>query len=252
VECDQGFARDVQVALAVGGSIYELGRTDKRGALNVNLSAELREKLYGKDVPARGQLLVSPLNGDGRVNAGEVALTDVREHEQAVTALLGELEQILARGPALSPADIQRSYTLYEQLRELAFHDPRFKAAAARFWEIVYGRKQLEASEALGRNLKALEAARGVLASAGVAAIPIYVQAALNAGNVDGRALEWSQWELMKGLHAARGACASFSFGQLGSYGLPPASRLAAHYLHYAYGDPYAASVSRLCAFGAP
>jgi cystathionine beta-lyase/cystathionine gamma-synthase len=136
-------------------------------------------------------------------------------------------------------------------LRE-AFHDPRFKAAAARFWEIVYGRKQLEASEALGRNLKALEAARGVLASAGVAAIPIYVQAALNAGNVDGRALEWSQWELMKGLHAARGACASFSFGQLGSYGLPPASRLAAHYLHYAYGDPYAASVSRLCAFGAP
>jgi hypothetical protein len=249
VACDQGYAQGVSVALAVGDAVYELGQTDAQGYLGVNLSAELREKLYGKDVPERGALLVSPSTGTGRVNAGDVALGQVREHEQAVNAQLAELEAILARGTALSPAEIQRSYALYEQLRALAWHDPRFKAAAARFWELVHGRKQVEASEALGRNLKALESARGLLQSAGAAAIPIFVQAAANSSQVDARAVEWSQWELMQGLRRVPAACTSFSWASLPSYGLPPTSLFAAHYLHFAYGDPYSSSVARLCSF---
>jgi hypothetical protein len=201
-------------------------------------------------VPERGQLLVSPISGSGRVNAGDVALAQLREHEQAVSAYLSELEQILGKGPNLSPAEIQRSYTLYEQLRSLAWHDPRFAAAAARFWELVYARKQVEASEALGRNLKALESARGLLQSAGAAAIPIYVQAAVNANSVDSRALEWSQWELMQGLRRVPAACTSFSWTALDGYGFSPQALVAAHYLHFAYGDPYAGSIPRLCAFG--
>jgi hypothetical protein len=214
----------------------------------VNASKVFEHGLRGQPLAKSARILLRPENATHALDVGGVSLTELAKHEQQVDALLAELNGILAKGgDGMSKAEILRSYELYERARRLAWHDPRFSAAAARFWELLYGRKQDEARERLEKNLQALEKARGVLSTAGLAAIPVYAQAAANAAQVDPQALEWARWELLTGLRQHPAACQSFSFTQLPSYGFGPSSLFAAHHLHFAYGSGYQAAVVNLC-----
>jgi hypothetical protein len=63
VPCDQGYARDVEVTLVIGNAIHDLGTTDAYGYVGVNLSAELREKLFGAGVPANAMVRIRGTKG---------------------------------------------------------------------------------------------------------------------------------------------------------------------------------------------
>src|SRR3954469_8332862 len=52
VACDVGYPRDVDVSLVVGNAVHRIGTTDAYGYVAVNLSSELREKLYGVGAPS--------------------------------------------------------------------------------------------------------------------------------------------------------------------------------------------------------
>jgi hypothetical protein len=248
VPCDARNARDVEVSLLVGGSTYILGTTDRDGYVGVNLADRLERGARSEPLPPSAEIRLRPPRGGSPQSAGQLSLAELGRHGAEIETLLVELDAILSKGEAIGPQEIARSYTLYEKLRQLAFHDARFRASAARFWELLYGRKQAEATERLGKNLKALESARALLASAGPAAIPIYAQAAANSGTLDARALEWSEWQLASGLRTQRAACQAFAWERVPSYGFGPDLTFALHYLHFAYGDGYSANISGLCA----
>jgi hypothetical protein len=48
-------------------------------------------------------------------------------------------------------------------------------------------------------------------------------------------------------LRNAPAACQSFAYANVANYGFTPATEFATHYLHYAYGPKFSASVVTLC-----
>ncbi len=97
-------------------------------------------------------------------------------------------------------------------------------------------------------NLAALADAKEALQVMGDAAIPIYVQAAVNSGTLDRRALEWSSLRLIRAIKGVPTICtAGFSYQNIGNYGWGPEARVAASYTRFAYGDDYAQSVNQVC-----
>ena len=248
VSCSETLARDAEVSLKIGGEVFVLGTTGRDGMVVVNLSERLRQSLYGETVPAEGQVLVRGPKDISPMAAGSIALESLRRHEQRVTDLLAELTSILDKGAKITPADIQHSYTLYSQLEQLSPNDARVAGASARFWELFYGRKQREAAAALTRNMEALAGARDLLKSAGVAAIPVFVQAAIHAGNVDTRAVDWASWEVLEGLARRPSACERpFVWAKSASYGFDPSTLVALQFLRFAYGDGTARDVQAVC-----
>lgn len=249
VPCDQGYARDVEVSLVVGSAVHRLGTADAHGYVALNLSAELREKLFGIGVPAEAILRLRGPKAQPAVDVGKLSLASLRDYEAGTARLLAELNGLLAKGAELSSPDIQRSYELYEKLRELAWFDARFKAASARFWELFFARKQQEATQNLSRNLKALEQAKSLLKEAGDAAIPLFMQLAVNQESYDPRALDWASGELLTALRSKPQLCASFDWTRLPSYGFLPATQLAVHYLRFAQGDGFYSPIAGRCSF---
>ncbi len=249
VPCDQGYARDVDVSLVVGSAVHALGTTDSRGYVGVNLSAELREKLFGVSAPAEAIVRVRGPKAAPAVDAGRISLASLREFEAATARMLDELSALLSKGGELSSPDIGRTYELYEKLRALAWSDPRFKAVSARFWELFFARKQAETSENLRRDLKVLESARALLKDAGDAAVPLFMQVALSSQSFDPRALDWSSGELLSALRSRPQLCSSFDWTKLDTYGFPLSTRIAVHYLRYAQGDDFYGPISGRCSF---
>ena len=249
VTCDVGYARDVAVSLVIGNAVHRIGTTDAYGYVGVNLSTELREKLYGVAAPAEATVRVFPPRAMGSTDIGQISLASLRDYEDGINRLLAEFEPLLAKGTALTGAEIQRSYQLYEQLRQLAYHDARVSGALARFWELLYGRKREEATQNLSRNLKALEDSKALLASASPAAIPLFMQAALNSQTLDTRALDWSNGILFAELRRYPQACTGFDWRQVRSYGFGTNAQLAVNYLRFAYGDDFWGSMSGVCSF---
>jgi hypothetical protein len=249
IACDQGYARDVDVSLVVGNAVHALGRTDAYGYVALNLSAELREKLLGEQAPAQATVRVRGPKAMGAVDAGTLSLASLRDYETGITRMLSELNALLAKGSDLSSPDIQRSYELYERLRATAWFDARFKAAAARFWELFFARKQVESTQNLQRNLKALESAKALLKDAGDAAIPLFMQVAINSQSFDPRALDWASGELLTALRSKPQLCSSFDWTKINSYGFLPATQIAVHYLRYAQGDSFFDPISGRCSF---
>lgn len=249
VPCDQGYARDVEVSLVVGSAVHPIGTTDAYGYVAVNLSAELREKLLGAGTPSEAVVRIRPPKAQPAVEIGKLSLASLREYEAGVGKLIDELSALLAKGAELSSPDIARSYELYERLRALAWYDPRFKAASARFWELFFARKQLESTQNLQRNLKALESAKALLKDAGDAAIPLFMQVAINSQSYDPRALDWSSGELLTALRQRPQLCSSFDWTKIQSYGFLPATQIAVHYLRYAQGDSFFDPISGRCSF---
>jgi hypothetical protein len=249
VPCDQGYARDVEVTLVLGNAIHTLGTTDAYGYVGVNLSAELREKLFGAGVPANAMVRVRGPKGQPAQEVGMLSLASLRDFEAGIGKMIDELNALLAKGADLSSPDIQRTYELYEKLRALAWFDPRFKAASARFWELFFARKQLESTQNLARNLKALDAAKDLLKSAGAGAIPLFMQVAIGSQAYDPRALDWASGELLTAIRAKPQLCSSFDWTQMQSYGFLPATQVAVQYLRFAQGDSFYGPISGRCSF---
>jgi hypothetical protein len=249
VPCDQGYARDVEVTLVVGNAIHNLGITDAYGYVGVNLSAELREKLFGVGVPPNAMVRVRGPKGQPAQEVGMLSLASLRDYETGIQRMLDELSALLAKGADLSSPDIQRTYELYEKLRALAWYDPRFKAASARFWELFFARKQVESTQNLTRNLKALESAKELLKGAGVAAIPLFMQVAVTSQAYDPRALDWASGELLSAIRARPQICSSFDWTQMQTYGFLPATQVAVQYLRFAQGDAFYGPIAGRCSF---
>jgi hypothetical protein len=247
--CDQGYARDLEVTLVVGNATHLLGTTDAYGYVGVNLSAELREKLFGAGIPPNAMVRVRGPKGQPAQELGMLSLASLRDFDSATMKMVEELNALLAKGGELSSPDIQKTYELYEKLRALAWYDPRVKAASARFWELFFARKQQEATQNLARNLKALDAAKDVLKGAGIGAIPLFMQVAVNNQAYDPRALDWASGELLTAIRSKPQLCSSFDWTQLQSYGFLPATQLAVHYLRFAQGDGFYAPISSRCSF---
>lgn len=248
VPCNAGYARDVQVSLVLGTSVYALGTTNSEGYVGVNLASYLDRGLRNEALPDQAQVRIRPPYGGAPQDVGSVPLSELKRHDAEVQGLLDELSAILEKGSAASSQEIARSYVLYEQLRKLSFYDPRFKGLAARFWELLYGRKQDEATERLGKNLKALDEAREVLRTAGLAAFPVYVQAAINSGAVDSRAMEWAHWQLLGALRTNSIVCdQGFHWDRITSYGFPPTVLAGLYYLNFARGPSFSGSIPGLC-----
>lgn len=250
VPCNQTYAQNVEVLLQVGTVRTNLGETNNEGAVAADLSKVLRSGAY-EGTPETATILIRPKQARPLVEAGTLSLAELNKQQQRIEELVSEIEAILAKGETgASDREILRSYEIYSQLHQIAPSDPRVEAISARFWELFYGRKQEEARERLGRNLEALGEAKETLKAMGDAAIPIYVQAAVNSGYLDRRALEWSSLRLVRALRGAPAVCsAGFAFGAVPSYGWPTDARLAAQYVHYAYGTRHAAAMQAACRY---
>jgi hypothetical protein len=242
VQCDQRYARDVRVTLQVGSATHRLGRTSPRGELAINLSNELRQSLYGETAPESATLLV-----EGR-EVTQVPLAELKKHEERVDQLLTEFEALLGKpADTLTPAEIARSYELYEQLRQLDRGDARISGLHARFLELLYGRKEKEASESLKRNLAALREVKDIIAT-GAAGVPMFVQIAAQGGALDPAALRWARGQVAMSLRGRPPACQGpFSWSALDSGDWSTDTRFAFLYLRYAYDDPFQDEVTALC-----
>lgn len=238
VPCAQRYARDVRVTLRVGSADHLLGRTDAFGEIAVNLSDELKQSLYGEGAPAEAELFVE------RTPVMKVPLAELNKHEARKLELLAEFETLLSQEGEPTSAQIARSYVLYEQLRQLGRIDARVNGLCARFLELLYGRKAMEATENLKRNLNALKEARELLGGGGV---PVFVQVAARAGDTPAGVLNWARGQVALVVHSTPSVCQQgFSWSRV-SGALPNAARFAFSYLRYAYDDPFERQVSALC-----
>lgn len=248
IVCDQGYARNMEVLLEAEGGRFSLGTTDELGRVETNLARVFKIASF-EEVPGTAKVMLRSIKGKPLEEVGQLSLLQLKKHEERVVELIGKLEAILEKGAAAaSPDEITRSYEIYNQMVDVAAHDPRVRAMAARFWELFYGRKLEESRERLGKNLDALKDAQALLRSAGDAAIPLYVQAAVNSGSLDDRALEWSSLRLIRALRGAPSVCtAGFAWTGLPSYGWTEDALLAANYVHFAYGSAHAEVLRRVC-----
>jgi hypothetical protein len=248
IPCDQTYARDVDVMLEVGGDRLSLGKTNAQGEVIANFAELFKVGSLG-EIPESGKVLLRPAQARPMVEAGTVSLGQLSKYATRVDELVAKMEVIFAKGPAeVTPEDITRSYELYTQLADFAPDHPKVRAISARFWELFDGRKREEAMQRMAKNLEALSQARDTLKVMGDAAIPLYVQAAVNSGNLDQRALEWSSLRLLRAIKGAPGVCAAgFSWTSVPSYGWPADARLAAQYVHFGYGSGHATAVQHAC-----
>jgi hypothetical protein len=249
--CDATYARNAEVLIAAGDARHSAGQTDAHGVVEVDL-AKLFQVGSFEQVPDQVRVVVRPQRAQNVVDVGTLSLSELKRREVRLGELLQKMEAILGKGETgASSAEIGESYQIYEQLHELGPNDPRVLGLSARFWELYLGRKQEEARVKMERNLAALSSAKETLKVMGDAAIPLYVQVAVNSGTLDQGALEWSTLRLIRALRGQNICASGFSFSSVQSYGWPVDARLAAEYVNYGYGDGYSAVLNKLCAPGA-
>jgi hypothetical protein len=249
IACDQTYASNVDVMLETEAKgRFPMGTTDQLGQVSADLSQLFQVDSYEK-VPESVHVILRPAQAKPTVDAGAISLGQLAKAQTRISELLEKLKEILDKDPGeVSAAEITRSYELYSQMVALASDDARVSAVSARFWELLYERKLDEARERMGKNLEALSQAKETLKVMGDAAIPIYVQVAVNSGILDRRALEWSSLRLLRALRGAPAICsAGFAWGRVPTYGWPADARLAAQYVHYGYGDGHASAIQASC-----
>lgn len=248
VPCNQTYARNVEVLLEANGGRFILGKTNAQGQVSANLQQLFQVASYG-ELPSQAKVLLRPAQAKPLTEAGTLTLSELAKHEGRVVQLLRELEAILAKGETgATSADIGRSYEIYSELQDVGGYDPRVQGISARFWELFYGRKLEEARGRMERNLAALGDAKETLKAMGDAAIPMYVQAAVNSGSLDARSLEWSSLRLIRAIRGTPVICTSgFSWNQVPSYGWSADARLAAQYVRFGYGDAYSGVLGGVC-----
>jgi hypothetical protein len=240
--CNERFARNVWVGLKVNEQTYRLGMPSVRGEVVANLAGELRDALFAETAPKEATLVV---NG---VDSGSVSLAGLNSQESRLNAVLGEFRDLLAKDE-LTKADITRSYELYDSLVQLdTGGDPRVSGARARFLELLYQRKQREATDTMKRNLQALSEAKGLIPSIGPGLVPPYFLSAIQGGLVSAEALGWARGEAALTVHRHPELCTGpFTWGRITPAQYPAVTRAAFSYLRFAYEDPFTAEVRTLC-----
>jgi hypothetical protein len=241
VPCNERFARNVWVGLKVNEQTYRLGMPSVRGEVVANLAGELRTAVFADPTPKEATLVV---NG---IESGPVSLAGYATHAARLDAVLAEFRDLISKDE-LTKAEITRSYELHDTLVALdTGGDPRVSATRARFLEIVYQRKQREATDNMKRNLQALSEAKGILPAVAPAIVPPYMYGAVQGGLFSPEAIGWSRAEAATTIRRHPELCTGpFTWGRVQS-SLPPVSRLAFSYLHYAYEDPFTQEVKALC-----
>jgi hypothetical protein len=242
VTCNERFARNVWVGIKVNEQTYRLGMPSVRGEVTANLAGELRTAVFAESAPKEATLVV---NG---VESGPVSLAGYATQAARLDAVLAEFRELLSK-EELTKAEITRSYELHDTLVALdSGGDPRVSALRARFLEIVYQRKQREATENMKRNLQALSEAKGILPTVAPAIVPPYMFSAVQGGLFTPEAIGWSRAEAATTIRKHPELCTGpFTWGKVQN-SLPPVSRLAFSYLRYAYEDPFTQEVKALCA----
>ncbi len=245
VPCNERWARGVWVALRIGEQTFRIGMPNERGEVQANLAGELKQSLYAEAAPSSATVVV---NG---VDAGTVSLAAYTSHEARVTRLLDELRAILSKDDAaITKEDIAHSYELYGQLGQLdTGGDARIEGLRVRFLEVVYQRKQKEATEHLKRNIAALNEAKNLLPAITAGAIPPYVAAAIQGGLANPDALLWARGEAALALHRYPALCgpAPFTWSRVGVTDYAASTRIAFSYLRFAYDDPFQTELRGLC-----
>jgi hypothetical protein len=245
VPCNERWARNVWVALRIGEQTFRLGAPSERGEVVANLSAELKQSLYGENTASEAIVVV---NG---VDAGKLALAGYASHETRLNALLDEQRGLLGKEEGtLTATEIGRSYELYEQLDQLdTGNDARIAGLRKRFLELVYMRKQREATENLKRNVAALKDAKNLLPAITTGLVPPYVVSAVQGGLTTTDALLWARGEAALAVRQYPALCAGgpFTWNRLTGGDYSPKARLAFSYLRYAYDDPFQTEVQGLC-----
>jgi hypothetical protein len=248
VPCNERWAVNVWVALRIGDQTFRVGVPSARGEVVANLSAELKQALYG-ETPASEAVVV--VNG---MDAGKVSLVGYATHEGRMNALLDELRALLAKEEGkLTAAEIGHSYELYEQLNQLdTGNDARIAGLRKRFIEVVYMRKQRDATENLKRNAAALKDAKNILPAIASGLVPPYVVSAVQGGLTTTDALLWARGEVALAIRQYPALCAGgpFSWSRVAGGDYAPKARLAFSYLRYAYDDPFLSEVQGLCTRG--
>jgi hypothetical protein len=241
VACNERFARNVWVGLKVNEQTYRLGMPSVRGEVMANLAGELRTAVFADPTPKDAILVV---NG---VESGPVSLAGYATHAARLDAVLAEFRDLISKDE-LTKAEITRSYELSDTLVALdTGGDPRVSAVRARFLELLYQRKQREATDNMKRNLQALSEAKGILPSITPGLIPPYMFGAVQGGIFSPEALGWSRAEAAMTIRRHPELCTGpFTWGRV-QPSLPPVSRLAFSYLRYAYEDPFQQEVRTLC-----
>lgn len=256
-ECEKRYARDALVLLQVGDATYRLGETSTKGELHINLADLLKRSLHGDQgaVPGEALLLVQGHNMPEPQPAGTVSLSQLDAYEKRVDELLAEFGPLLEKPQEkLSGADLTRSYELYKQLDRINAGDARIEALQARFIELVYGRREKEATERLERNLKALAKAKDLLAALAREPdyqVPAFVHIAIDSDRPSSQALRWARGRLALGIRQEPDLCGpkagAFSWDWFEQRRWPLATELALNFLRYAYNDAYSAQVQSLC-----
>jgi hypothetical protein len=245
VSCDERWARNVLVGLRIGSQTFRLGAPSPRGEVIANLSGELKQSLYGEPAPSVATVVV------GGMDAGTISLEGYTSHEARVTGLLDNFRALLAKDePSLTKEDIARSYELYEQLGQLdTGGDARIAGLRVRFLELLYQRKQHEATENMRRNIGALNEAKNLLPGLAAGMVPPFVMSAVQGGLTSPEALWWARGEVALALRHYPGLCAPqpFAWSRLKGGDYAPTTRLAFSYLRFAYDDPFQNEVRGLC-----
>jgi len=247
VVCDATYARNVEVALRIGETVYRLGSTSRTGDLSVNLAEALKPGLY-PNPSSEAEVLVDWKDSGrlGRSPAGRFSLAELNKQEQLITDLVTQLETLLARPSLNEPANLQNAYRLFAQLHQLdTSGDPRIAAVKARFIELFLQRKSLEAVERVKRNLKALTEAKGLLGSPSLV-VPPYVHASLYEDNPAAIALQWALGEAVTHMRHTPQLCGN-SFTWQRAATSPPRTRFVINYLRYAFGDGFESDMGTLC-----
>lgn len=240
VPCNDRFATSAEVALSAGTATYVLGRTDRFGELEAGLSEELKQSLYGDKTPGQMKVLIE------RQDVATISMAELAKHEQRTALLVAEFKALLDQ-PSATPADVSRSYTLYEQLQQLDRGNAEIRALNQRFFELVYRRKAVEANEQLKRNLEALSSAKELLQAPGAAGIPSFVRATLSSGAPTGDVIEWALGRVALTVHEQPSMCSKpFTWDSV-SIGLSADSRVAFSVARYQYNDGFPAQVQALC-----
>jgi len=181
-----------------------------------------------------------------RQEVATLSMAELAKHEQRAATLAAEFKAILDQ-PVQTPADISRSYVLYEQLQQLDRDSAEIHALSQRFFELVYKRKAIDANEQLKRNLEALKGAKELLMSPGAATIPAFVRVSISGGNPSNDVVEWALGQIALTVRNQPVLCSTpFTWASV-TANLGPNSQIAFNIARYQYSDAFASQVQGLC-----
>ncbi len=253
VPCDEKYAREVAVGLRIGDAVYELGRTNRFGQLESNLSDEIQQSLYGGN-PRTSTATLVVTGREGATNTtqevAKVSLAELNKAQARLSEVTAELSALLGKGyEAMTPADFVKADELYMQLGQLAPNDARVIALRREFVNVMWGRQALEKSKNLGRDMAALGELRTLAGDGGVA-LPMFLRIGIGEGELGGESVDWALGQTAVAFGANPTFCQGvdgMNWAVLNAGNVPAMNRVAFNVLRFAYGDGFVSQLVLLC-----